>query len=67
MGDRRIFSENLRATLFNDNLPYRMSLISAGSISLDSSFNILRIFYYQFAESGEQRGGGGNGNTTPTH
>ncbi len=36
MGVWQIFYKNLRASLFNDD--YRISLISAGSISLDSTF-----------------------------
>jgi hypothetical protein len=38
MGGGWIFPKNLRASLFNDDL-YRMSLISAGYILLDSTFN----------------------------
>jgi len=38
MGDGRISLKNLRNSLFNDNLPL-MSLILAGSILLDSTFN----------------------------
>ncbi len=36
MGDGRIFLKIFRTSLFNDT--YRMSLISAESISLDSTF-----------------------------
>ncbi len=41
MGDRGIFLKTFRASLFNDT--YRMSLISAGSILLDSTFNCLEV------------------------
>jgi hypothetical protein len=37
MGDRRIFSKNLRASL-SLMTTYRMSLVLAGSISLDSTW-----------------------------
>jgi hypothetical protein len=33
------FSKNLRATLFNNYRTYQMNLISAESMSLDSTFN----------------------------
>ncbi len=41
MGDGRIFLKNLRETSFSNDLIYRMSLLSAESISLDSTFNSL--------------------------
>ncbi len=41
MGDRRIFLKTFRASLFNDT--YRISLISAGSILLDNTFNCLEV------------------------
>ncbi len=41
MGDRQIFLNTFRASLFNDT--YRISLISAGSILLNNTFNCLEV------------------------
>ncbi len=52
MGDGWIFPKNFRASVFNDDLTNDLSLISVGSISLDSTFKqaLLMIFFFFYAK-----------------